>query len=122
MPWIAAELVLFAALLCLCGCGKASVNYLTSGDPNRGRAAIIRYGCGSCHTVGGIPVAHGQVGPPLTGIADRTYVAGMLQNTPENVERWIMHPKTINEKTAMPEMGVTSEDATHIVAYLYTNK
>jgi cytochrome c len=34
--------------------------------------------------------------------------------------RWIQHPELLRRPTAMPEMGVTDEDARDIAAYLYT--
>jgi len=86
----------------------------------RGQAAITRYGCGSCHTIGGINSAHGLVGPPLTGIRDRMYVAGMLPNTPAGLTNWIRNPKQVNPRTAMPSLGVTDRDASDIAAYLYS--
>lgn len=94
----------------------------TTGDPKRGRAAIYKYGCGSCHTIAGIANAHGLVGPPLTGIKNRMYVAGVLPNTPENIVQWIRNPKEFHQKTAMPVLGVTPQDANDIAAYLYSIK
>jgi hypothetical protein len=34
--------------------------------------------------------------------------------------RWIENPPGVDEKTAMPYMGVTPGDARDIAAYLYT--
>jgi cytochrome c2 len=92
----------------------------TGGDPVRGKAAIARYGCGSCHQIPGISDAVGLAGPPLSGIANRIYIAGVMQNTPDNMIRWIQHPKAVDEKTLMPELGVTDKDAADIAGYLYT--
>jgi cytochrome c len=92
---------------------------LTGGDPDKGIAAIGRYGCGSCHDIPGIRSARGTVGPPLGRIAVRTYLAGRLSNTPANMMQWIQHPQHIERGTAMPEMGVTAEDARDIAAFLY---
>jgi len=36
--------------------------------------------------------------------------------------RWIQHPQQIDPKNAMPELGVTDDDAHNIVAFLYTLK
>jgi cytochrome c len=105
------------------GCGNDSARAaaaLTGGDPNRGPAVIFHYGCGSCHTIKGIANARGLVGPPLTGLRNRTFVAGMLVNTPGNLTHWIEKPKSVNPHTAMPELGVTGRDATDIAAYLYS--
>src|SRR5579862_8259528 len=94
-------------LLLLAGCGAGTEPPAVSGgDPQKGRAAISNYGCGTCHSIDGIAAAHGLVGPPLTGIGDRMYIAGVLPNTPDNIVRWIQNPKAINEKTAMPVLGV----------------
>ena len=93
---------------------------LTGGDPDKGIAAIGRYGCGSCHDIPGIRSARGTVGPPLGRIAVRTYLAGRLSNTPANMMQWIQHPQHIERGTAMPEMGVTPDDARDITAFLYT--
>lgn len=62
----------------------------------------------------------GQVGPPLTGIKNRMYVAGMLENRTETMATWIRDPKSINPKTAMPNLGVTEQDARDIAVYLLT--
>jgi cytochrome c len=94
----------------------------TGGNAGLGPAAISRYGCGSCHIIPGVSGAVGRAGPPLTGIADRIYVAGVIQNTPPNLMRWIRDPHAIDEKTLMPNLGVTQKDAADIAAYLYTLK
>jgi cytochrome c2 len=67
-----------------------------------------------------VPTADATVGPPLTNIANRMYLAGHIQNSPENMMKWIQHPRAHDEKTAMPEMGVTVGDSRDIAAYLYT--
>lgn len=93
---------------------------MTGGEPARGASAILHYGCGYCHTIPGIRDADGLVGPPLGGIARRVYVAGVLQNNPQNLIRWIRNPQAVDPLTAMPNLGVTEIDARHIAAYLYT--
>lgn len=93
---------------------------LTGGDPSRGRALLRPYGCAQCHTIPGVRGADGLVGPPLAGIANRVYVGGVVTNTPQNLIRWIMDPQAIDEKTAMPAVGVTEDQARDIAAYLYT--
>src|SRR5690349_10624361 len=75
---------------------------VTGGDIGRGKQAILNHGCGSCHTIAGVPGAHGLVGPPLTNIGERAYVAGLLQNTPDNLVHWIMVPQQVQPGSAMP--------------------
>jgi cytochrome c2 len=93
---------------------------VAGGDPERGRAAIARYGCGSCHRIPGVPGAEGSVGPPLDGISGRTYIAGRLTNTADHLVVWIRDPKTVDERTAMPDLGVNDQDARDIASYLYS--
>lgn len=117
--------LLAPALITLIGCSAQAVqsaSAVTGGDPQRGRAAIFKYGCGSCHSIAGIPDAHGLVGPPLTGIGSRMYVAGVIPNTPENIVYWIQNPKEVDAKTAMPTLGVNQQEATDIAAYLYSTR
>ncbi|HXU90274.1 MAG TPA: cytochrome c oxidase assembly protein [Methylomirabilota bacterium] len=70
----------------------------------------------ACDQVAG---AVGSVGPPLTQVARRSYVAG-APNAPDHLVRWIQHPRGVRPGTPMPEMGVTEGDARDIAAYLYT--
>ena len=93
---------------------------LVGGDVVRGKAAIRRYGCGSCHQIRGIHGADGLVGPPLAGLVRRAYVAGVLPNTPSNLVTWIVNPPAVDSKTAMPFLGVTPGEARDIATYLYT--
>ena len=93
---------------------------LTGGDPFRGKALVSRYGCGGCHAISGVPQAAGRVGPPLSGIGSRSYLAGRLENRPENMVRWIVDPRGVDAETAMPAVGVTPRDGRDIAAFLYT--
>jgi cytochrome c len=109
-------------LLSSCHGGQELKTYAiaTNGDPGRGHALIESYGCGSCHTIPGIHNANGLVGPPLIYFSRRTMIAGQLPNTSENLARWIQHPRSVEPKTAMPELGLNDEQADDMVAYLYT--
>ena len=112
--------ILVASLGCSSRSAQRTAQITTGGDARRGVAALGRYGCGSCHVIPGISGATGKVGPPLTGIGDRTYLAGELQNTPDNMMKWIRNPQGVNPKTLMPNVGVTDQDARDIAGYLYT--
>ena len=113
--------VVAAAVVSACGGETArAAAAMTGGDPERGRDALVNYGCATCHVIPGVREARGMVGPPLTNIASRVYLAGRLPNSPPNMERWIQQPHAIDGQTAMPETGVTDDDARDIAAYLYT--
>jgi cytochrome c2 len=92
----------------------------TGGDPARGEAMFIQYGCGSCHNVKHVRKAIGMVGPPLDGIAVRAMIAGKLSNTPANLQRWIRDPQAVTPGTDMPDLHVSARDSRDIAAFLYT--
>jgi cytochrome c2 len=93
---------------------------ITGGNVERGRQALAAYGCGSCHTIPGVGGATALVGPPLEGIGSRAIIGGKLENTPDNLRRWIMDPQSVTPGTAMPRMGVGTQAARDMSAYLYT--
>jgi cytochrome c2 len=100
----------------------AAARALTGGEPDLGRTKIVSIGCAACHTIPGIKQANATVGPPLTKFAYRSYVAGVARNSPDNLVRWLMDPPSVLPSTAMPNLGLTNEDARDIAAYLYTLK
>ncbi|WP_437563200.1 c-type cytochrome [Sorangium sp. So ce542] len=109
------------AALASCEVGQAPPRrQVSDGDPDLGRAALARYGCGGCHLIPGVDRAAGRVAPPLDGFSQRAFVAGILSNTPQNLIEWIRHPREISPRTAMPNLGVTEEDARDMAAYLYS--
>lgn len=116
----------FAVALCAvaaCGTGNSDeydAATIAHGSPHRGHHLIMQYGCGSCHTIPGVAGATATVGPPLAGIARRSYIGGVLTNTPDHLREWIMDPPKVDSNTAMPNMGVSAQDARDISAYLYT--
>ena len=92
----------------------------TGGNPYRGEAMFIQYGCGSCHGAKHVRKATGMVGPPLDGIAVRAMIAGKLPNQPDNMVRWIRDPQQVTPGTDMPDLHVSARDARDITAFLYT--
>jgi len=116
--WLALPVLLLAA-----SCGpdvEQQASQMTGGDPGRGKMAIQKYGCPACHTIPGVTNANGLVGPSLKGIAARVYIGGVLENTPKNMMQWIRDPRAFAPRTAMPDTGVTEQDARDIAALLYT--
>ena len=110
--------------LLLGGCQDANVRrnaeQLTGGNVDAGRQLIMSYGCRTCHVIPGIPGAEGMVGPPLQGIARRTYIGGVLANSPSNMVRWLMDPQAVDSLTAMPRLGLDERAARNVASYLYT--
>ena len=119
--WRICSSLSLVAMLSACDRNADTVaRQLTGGDPDKGKLAIVRYGCDTCHNIPGVLTATATVGPPLSQVALRSYLAGRIDNTPENMIRWIRQPLSVDPQTAMPETGVTERDGRDIAAYLYT--
>lgn len=115
-------LVLPVLLLLGCDAGKERSAYTPEfgGSAQAGKFIIVKYKCGSCHTIPGVQNADGVFGPPLFSIARRSIIAGNFANTPETLEHWIMAPTSMKPKTAMPDLGLSEREARSVVAYLET--
>jgi cytochrome c len=115
----------FCALLILLSACSGQVNGVpeprssSNSQVETGRALIASYGCGSCHTIPGIPGADSKAAPPLDGFYQRAYIAGKLPNTEENLVHWIQNPQAILPGNAMPDLGVSADEARDIASYLY---
>ncbi len=110
--------VLASTLLAGCDLGR-STNEAAPDAPARGAQLIRTYGCGACHHIPHIAGANGNVGPSLERIADRVYLAGVLPNSEANLALWIREPQAIAQTTAMPDMGVSADEAAAMAAYFY---
>jgi cytochrome c oxidase subunit 2 len=88
----------------------------------RGKELFHDLTCINCHRIAGT-MAAATVGPDLTHIASRTTLgAGVVDNTRENLKRWITNPQEIKPGVRMPDMHLTDEQAEALTAYLETLK
>jgi cytochrome c oxidase subunit II len=72
--------------------------------------------CVNCHTIQGTS-AGGQVGPDLTHVGSRsTLGGGVLDNTPENLRRWVQHASDIKPGALMPNFNTLSDQEAGMVA------
>ena len=117
---VASALLVFTIFGCDEGRAKPAYTASSIGNVQHGRELIRTYGCGACHMIPGVHGARGKVGPPLMYLAERTMIAGELPNTPENLVQWLRNPKDVEPKTAMPDLGLSEDQAYDIAAYLYT--
>jgi cytochrome c1 len=53
-------------------------------------------------------------------LAGRVYLGGVLTNSPDHLVRWIVNPRAVSPKTAMPVTGISDAEARHVAAYLLT--
>jgi cytochrome c oxidase subunit II len=78
--------------------------------------------CAQCHTINGTN-ASGRVGPNLTHVASRPYVAaGTLQNTREHLMNWVTDPQAIKPGTRMPMNTYSQDDLNALIDYLQSLK
>jgi cytochrome c2 len=103
--------------------GRASLENrrVADGDPARGRAVIAAgaYGCVACHDIPGIRMPKGVVGPPLGGMARRSFIAGTLPNTPDVLIAFLQNPPALVPETGMPDVRLRLDEARDIAAFLY---
>lgn len=114
---------LWGAVLLLGACNSEpppASQRVIGGDPEIGIALVGHYGCGSCHEIPGVSGASGTVGPPLQRFGRRTYIGGTLPNRPENLTRFLQDPPALAPGTAMPNLGLSEQEARDVAAYLYT--
>ena len=94
-------------------------DYTLVGDPARGKAAIERVGCASCHSIEGIDWPKGKVGPPLRGFANRALIGGRVPNKPEQLARFVRNAPEVLPGTTMPAMPLSETESRDVAAYLY---
>ncbi len=110
-----------SAYLSLGGGDEALAVAMTRGRPARAPPLLWRYGCAGCHTISAVPGAVGKVAPSLDHLRERVFIAGHLQNTADNLERWIHDPQSQSPGSAMPNTGISADDARDVAAFLYAH-
>jgi cytochrome c2 len=96
-----------------------------SGAAADGKQLFVTKGCVACHRAPGVPEASGTIGPNLKGVGDPKVtpkIAATIDNTPDNMKRWVMNPQAMKNGTSMPNLGLTDDEATRLVAFLETLK
>lgn len=90
-----------------------------AGAERRGQR-VFAARCAGCHAVRGTDAA-GDAGPDLTHVGTRRLLAaGTLDNTPDNLRRWIAHAQQVKPQSLMPSIALAPRDADDLAAYLAT--
>jgi cytochrome c oxidase subunit II len=85
-----------------------------------GRSTFLAQSCVNCHAVRGTP-AQGRYAPDLTHLmARKTLASGMVENTPENLRRWVADPQQVKPGCLMPAFGLGDREWDDLVRYLLT--
>jgi cytochrome c oxidase subunit 2 len=84
-----------------------------------GERVFLQNTCVSCHMIAGLS-SQASIGPDLTHLGRRTTIgAGVLDNTPDNLDRWIRDADAIKRGVLMPAFRSLSDvDLNALVAYL----
>lgn len=108
----------YAAIQTLPASARQEAALTQAPDRERGKLALTQFACQSCHNVPGVTGPLTYVGPNLDGLANRSFIAGKLPTSQENLVKWIRTPPQVKPGTAMPQLGVPERDARDMAAYL----
>ena len=88
----------------------------------RGQQVFMSSTCIMCHRIQGTD-AGGAVGPDLTHVGSRqTIAAGTLQNTRDNLAKWILDSQSIKPGNRMPPNPLNADDLGALLDYLQSLK
>jgi cytochrome c oxidase subunit 2 len=89
------------------------------GPAAEGLALFNGKGCAGCHTVEG--VSQGKIGPNLTHLQSRhTFAGSVLAMNEDNLRTWLRNPPGVKPGSVMPNLGLTPDEITKLIAYLET--
>jgi len=90
-----------------------------TGEAAEGASLFRTKGCASCHTVKGYSA--GEFGPDLTHLQQREWFAGaMFEMTDQNLRKWLRDPPGEKPGATMPNLELTEDEITKLIAYLDT--
>jgi cytochrome c oxidase subunit 2 len=94
----------------------------SSDNAQKGLALFEQMTCVNCHTIKGT-IASATYGPDLTHFASRKQLgAGIVDNTPKNLSRWLRDPQHVKIGVKMPNFKFTDEQVTQLTDYIETLK
>ncbi len=97
-------------------------------DQANGAGLFVAKGCSGCHMISGLEGANGKVGPNLTHLYSRKRFAGaVFELDNRNLRRWLRNPPAMKPMRpengqGMPNLGLTEDEITQLIAYLETLK
>lgn len=93
----------------------------TEGEAAEGAALFRQKGCASCHAVNGYSA--GELGPDLTHLQQRKVFAGATFDlTEQNLRVWLRDPPGEKPGSLMPNLELSEDEITKLIAYLETLK
>lgn len=104
----------------------AGLTFADDTDEKSGLDLFKVKGCGGCHAVNGYTA--GKVGPNLTHFMSRkTFAGAIFPNTTEELRAWLrdptkMKPMDPNRGMGMPNLNLTEDEISDLIAFLQTLK
>ena len=93
----------------------------TQADANAGAQLFRTKGCAGCHSITGYSA--GKVGPNLTHLQQRTLFAGAIFDLNDNnLRTWLRNPPAAKPGSKMPNLNLSEDEITKLIAYLDTLK
>jgi cytochrome c oxidase subunit 2 len=87
-----------------------------TGEAAVGEQLYMSMPCVNCHV-------DQPIGPDLTHFGDReTIGTGVLENTPDNLAKWLRNPQAVKPGVHMPNLNLTDVEIKALVAYLEASK
>lgn len=84
----------------------------------RGYKAVQERGCQACHAIDGVETMVAHIGPNLTRVATRSFLAGgVIPNTHNDLLAWISNPDSRKVGSKMQAMGLTDAEIGDVIAY-----
>jgi cytochrome c oxidase subunit 2 len=86
-------------------------------------AKLFQARCTICHSLNAMDPRENMIGPNLANVGSRRHIAaGTLLNTDANLAAWIHDPQKIKVGVLMQNLGLTTEQAAMVAAYLRTHR
>lgn len=90
----------------------------TDADALAGQKIFFDQMCVNCHAIQGTE-AVATIGPDLTHVAARKELGGgVIENSAENLRRWLHNPQAIKPGCHMPNFKLSEEQVRQLAAYL----
>jgi cytochrome c oxidase subunit 2 len=87
-----------------------------TGEAAVGEQLFMSMACVNCHV-------ENPIGPDLTHFGSReTIGTGVLDNTPDNLAKWLRNPQAVKPGVHMPNLNLTDAEINALVAYLEASK
>lgn len=94
----------------------------TTAEAKAGAQVFATGACVGCHTIQGTK-ANGKIGPNLTHIGSHLTLAGaIMENNPKDLATWLHDPPAVKPGSIMPNLHLTDQQISELVAYLESLK